>query len=70
MRQAVLQKRYAEIEPLLTSEEASSGSTAWPKTYPSRVSLDKDDERRWKLPDIERRRGDFGVRGCVKNPQP
>ena len=72
MRQKVLQKRYAEIYPLLAPGEASRVSTSWPETSLSRLSLDldKDGEHRGKLPDIERRRGDFVVRERVKNPQP
>jgi hypothetical protein len=69
MRQAVLQKQYVEIYPLLTPGEARRVSPSLPKMYPSRVSLDKDGERRWKLPDIERCRGDLNVSVRVKNPQ-
>jgi hypothetical protein len=70
MRQAVLQKQYAEIDLLLMPGEVSRVSTSWPETYLSRASLDKDSEHRGKLPDIERGRGDFGVSVSVKNPQP
>src|SRR5262245_33162202 len=70
MRQAVLQKRYEALYPILTPGEASRVSTSWPETYLSRVSLDKDGEQRGKLPDIEWRRGDLVVSVSVKNPQP
>ena len=70
MRQAVLQKLYAEINPLLILGEAGSVSSSCLAMSLSRLSLDKDGEHRRKLSDIERRRGDFDVRDCVKNPQP
>jgi len=70
MRKAVLQKQYAEIDPLLILGETSSVNPSWPEMYCRRPSLDKDGEYRRKQPDIERRRGDLAVSISVKNPQP
>ena len=68
MRRAVLQKLYDQLYPILTPGEVNRSSTGWYETHPR--SLDKEDECREQLSNIERRRGAFGVRDRVKNPQP
>lgn len=68
MRRTVLQKPYDALYPILTPGRVNRNSTCWYETHS--LLLNKKDECREQLPNIEGRRGAFGVRDRIKNPQP